>query len=96
MFKSPSSSSRNFISNIAKIGIVYTFVIGNIQSLGPLGENFDFFSPLGFDILTRHSVPKTPKIELHSVKALKRHLNEKNLTHGREVAAISKFNALIF
>ena len=61
-------------------------VIANIQSfasqifgvVGPLEENLDFFSPLGFDVQT-NSYHKTQKIKLYSVRALKRYLNEKNL-----------------
>ena len=53
-----------------------------------LGENFDLFSPLGFDNQT-NSDHKTQKIKLHSVRALKRYLNEKNLIHGRVMAMIS-------
>ena len=60
-------------------GNVYIFVIGNIQSftsqiigvISPLAENLDFFSPLEFDI-QRNSEHETPKIKLHSVRALKR------------------------
>ena len=51
-----------------KTGNVYIFVIGNIQSFEsqifgfvcPLGENQDFFSPLGSDI-QRKSDNETPK-----------------------------------
>ena len=56
----------------SKIRNVYIFVIANIQSfisqifgvVGPLGENLDLFSPLGFDVET-NSDHKTPKIKLH-------------------------------
>ena len=55
--------------------------------VGPLGENLDFFSPLGSDVQT-NSDHKTQKIKLYSVRALKRDLNEKNLIHGRVMAMI--------
>ena len=54
---------RSFISQI--FGIV-----------GPLEENLDFFSPLGFDVQT-NSDHQTQKIKLYSFGALKRYLNEK-------------------
>ena len=54
------------------------FVIGSKQSftsqifevVGPLGENWDFFSPLGFDI-EKNSDHETSKIKLYSAIALK-------------------------
>ena len=81
---------------------VYMLYVGNIQSfppqifevVGPLRENLEFFSPLGFDI-QRNSDHETPVIKLYSVRALKRYLNEKNL-HGRVTATISKFSLQIF
>ena len=68
LFKSPSSSNNSFIPNIAKLGNVRIFVITNIQSftsqafgvIGPLGENLDVFSLLGFDVQT-NSDHKTQK-----------------------------------
>ena len=63
--------------------------------VGPLGENFDFFSPLGSEVQT-NSDNKTQKIKLYSVRALKRHLSEKNLIHGGVMATISKFSPQIF
>ena len=79
------------------------FLIANIQSftsqifgvVGPLAENLDFFSPLGFDVQTNSNY-KTQKIKLYSVRTLKRYLNEKNLIHGRVMAMISEFTPLIF
>ena len=68
------SNSQSFISQILKV-------------VGPFEEKFEFFSPLGFKI-RRNSDLETTKIKLHSVRALKRYLNEKNLTHSRETAAI--------
>ena len=74
-------------------GNFYIFVIANIQSfksqmfgvLGPLGENLDFFGPLGFDVQTNPD-QKAPKIKFYSVRALKRYLNEKkNVIHGRVI-----------
>ena len=81
----------------SKAGNVYIFVIGDVQSfasqvfgvVGPLEENLDIFSPSGSDI-QRNSDHKTQKIKLYSVRALKYYLNEKNLTHGRVIATISK------
>ena len=58
-------------------------------------RKLNFFSPLGFD-LQRHSDQEIPKIKRHSVRVLKRYLNKKNLTHGRETATILKFSALIY
>ena len=63
--------------------------------VGPLGENFDFFSPFGSEVQT-NSDNKTQTIKLYSVRALKRHLSEKNLIHGRVMATISKFSPPIF
>ena len=63
--------------------------------VGPLGENLDFFSPLGFDVKT-NSDHKTQKIKLYSVRALKCYLNEINLIYGRAMATISKFSPQIF
>ena len=37
----------------------------------------------------RETATKTMKTKLHSVTALKRYLNEKNLIHGRETATKS-------
>ena len=94
MCKSPSFSSHRLISNtaykclhIVKLTNVYVLLIGNFQSftsdffgvVGSLGENLDSFSPLGFDI-QRNSDHETPKFGLYSVRALKRCLNEKNLS----------------
>ena len=70
-------------------------MIGNNQSLisqilkvvGPLGERFEFFSRLGFKIQSNFDL-ETTEIKVHSVRALKRYLNEKNLIHGRETATI--------
>ena len=78
-------------------------LIANIQSftsqifgdVGPLGENLDFFSPMGFHFQT-NCYSKTHKIKLYSVRTLKRHLNEKNLIHGRKMATISNFSPQIF
>ena len=63
--------------------------------VGPLGENLDYFSRLGFDV-QNNSDHKTQKMKLYSVRALKRYLNEKNLIHGRVMATISKFSPQIF
>ena len=106
LFKSSSSSSQPTnqpTNHHSKTGHVYIFVISYIQSftsqifgvVGSLGENLDFFSPLGFDAQT-NSDHKTQKIELYSVRDLKRYLNEKNLIHGRVMATTSKFSPQIF
>ena len=101
-------STRHLLPAIAiyqhsKTGNVYIFVVANIQSftpqifgvVGPLGENFDFFSPLRFDVQMT-SDHKKQKIKLYSVRALKRYLNEKKLIHGRVMATSSKFSPKIF
>ena len=74
------------------------FVTANMQSyttqifrvIGVLGENFDFFSPLEFDVQT-NSDHKTQKNQALLSRALKCYLNEINLIQGRVMAAISKF-----
>ena len=66
-----------------------------IGVVGPSGENLDFFSPLGSDVQT-NSDPKIQIIKLHSVRALKRYRNEKNLIHGTVMATILKFSLQIF
>ena len=43
--------------------------------------------PLGFKIQSNFDM-KTTEIKFHSVRALKRYLNEINLIHGRETATI--------
>ena len=63
--------------------------------VGPLGENLELLvrSDLTFkEILIR----KPKKITSCSVRALKRYLNDKNLTHGRVMSTISKFSPQIF
>ena len=67
----------------------------SLEVVGSLGENLDFFSPLGFDVET-NSDHKTQNIKLNSVRDLKRHLNEKNLICGRVMAMILKFSPQIF
>ena len=57
---------------------------------GSLEQNFDFFSPFGFNVQT-NSDHKTQKIKLYSVRALKRYLNKTNLIHGGVMATTSKF-----
>ena len=44
--------------------------------VGLLGKNLDLYSPLGYDVRT-NSDHKIQKIKLYSIRALKRHLNEK-------------------
>ena len=58
--------------------------------VGPLGENLDSVSLWGFDIQTNCDHKS------YSVRALKRHLNEKNLIHGKVMAMISKFSLQMF
>ena len=71
------------------------FHISNFGIAGPLGEKLDFFCPLGFDVQT-NSDHKDQRIELSSVGALKRCLEEKNLIHRRVMVTISKFSPQIF
>ena len=71
------------------------FHISKFQRGRSLGRKPVFFSPLGFDVQT-NADHRTQKIKLFSVGALKRYLNEKNLTHGRVMATISKFSPQIF
>ena len=69
--------------------------MANIQSftcqifgvVGPLGENLNLFSPLGFDVQTNSDL-KTQNVKIYSVRALKRYLNEKSLIHVRVMAPI--------
>ena len=84
-FFSPLGENLNFFSPLGE----------NLNFFSPLGENLDFFSPLGFDT-RRTSDHETPKIKLYSVRALKCHLNDKNLIHGRVTATISGFSPQIF
>ena len=80
-----------------------TFTISNNKSLisenlkvvGPFGEKFDVFSLSGFEIQSDFD-HKISKIKLYSARALKHHLNEKNLIHVQVTAPISKFNAQSF
>ena len=76
------------------------FVTANIQSftsqivgaVSPLGENLDFFNPVGFDVQFLVTSPKNRAL----LRSLKRYLNEKNVTHRRVMATISKFSPQIF
>ena len=61
----------------------------------PWEKDSIFFIPVGLDN-QRHSDHETPKIKFHSVRALERYFDPKNLIHGRETSTISKFSALIF
>ena len=65
-----------------------------MKVVGPLGGKFDFFSPPGFEIQSVFAY-RTSKIEFCFVRALKCYLNEKNLTHYRVIATISKFSPQI-
>ena len=65
LFKSPSSSSYSFIPNTAKHvrnRQYKSFTSQIFGVVGPLGENLDLFSPLGFDIQI-NSDHKTQKIK---------------------------------
>ena len=103
LFRSLSSSSHSFISNTAKLKMFiltcncqYTeFHISNFWSHQYLGRKLHFLSPLQFDFQT-NSDHKPKKIKVYSDRAVKRYLNEKNLTHGRVMAMISKFSPQIF
>ena len=64
-----------------------SFISKNLKVVGPLGGNFDFFSPSGFEIQSDFDY-RTSKIKFYSVRALKCYLNEKNLIHGRVTATI--------
>ena len=61
----------------------------------PLGENLNFFNPLGVDVQTK-SDHRTQKLKLYSVRVLKCYPDEKNLILGRVMATISKFSPQIF
>ena len=63
--------------------------------IGSLGENLNFFNPLGVDVQTK-SDHKTQKLKLYSVRVLKCYPNEKNLILGRVMATISKFSPQMF
>ena len=80
--------------HFCEIGCIYMqrFTSQIFGIVDPLGENLDFFSPLGLT----NSDHKPYKIKFYSVRALKRYLNEKNLIHGRVMATISKFSPQIF
>ena len=89
---------RFFDQKRSKTRNAHIFVIADIQGFtsqilgvaGPLGENVDISSLLGFDVQT-NSYHKTHKIKTQSVRALKRYLNKKNVIQGRVVATISEF-----
>ena len=102
LFKSLSSSGhslypthQNWKFLHIRNGQYTVFHISNFWSRRSLGRKPRCSSPLGFDFQT-NSDHNTEKIKLYSVRALKRYLNEKNLIHGREMAAISKFGPQIF
>ena len=76
------SNSKSFIFQILKV-------------VGPLGGNFDFFSPSGFEFESDFDY-NTSKMKFQSFRVLKRYLNEKRLIRGREAATVSKFGELIF
>ena len=95
LLNSPTSFSHSFIPNTAKLERFTYMQYTEFGVVGPLGESFDLFSPLGFDVKT-NSDHKTQKIKLYSVRALKRYLNEINLICGRVMASISDFSPQIF
>ena len=84
-----SSFSHNFISNTTSLdSLTYILVISNKQSFlyqdlkvtGPLGENFNFFSPIRFDI-QGDSKHLTLTIKFHLLRALKWYRNKKDQIH---------------
>ena len=81
------------LSSLKSVLGLYEFHISNFESRRSVWRvKFKFFCPLGFKIQS-HFVLETTKIKLHSVRALKRYLNEKNLMHGRGTATIWTFSA---
>ena len=93
-FKGDLCVNQDLLSSITSYPL-QQFVISNNQSFisqilkvaGPLEEKFEFFSLLGLKIQRNFDL-ETTKIKFHSVRALKRYLNERNLIHGRETATI--------
>ena len=57
--------------------------------LGPVGEKFKFFNPLGFEA-------KKDFDHKTSTGTSKRYLNDKNPIHNRETASIFQFSAETF
>ena len=76
------SSNKSFLSQVLRV-------------TGRLGEKFNFFSPLGFDI-QRDSDHETTKIKFFFHRVLKQYLSKKNRIHGRKIATIWKVTAQNF
>ena len=76
------SSSQSFISQLLNV-------------VGPLGEKFDFFIPLGFGIQSAFD-HKISKIKFCSDRAFIWHPKDKNLIHDSETPTILKFSAKNF
>ena len=62
------------------------------RAVGCLGENLDFFSPLGFEANCNFDY-KAYKLKPHSIRASERYLNNKNPIHGQETALIFRLCA---
>ena len=77
-----SLASLKTFAHLKSAIIRVSFEFQNLKDVGPLRANFDFFSPSVFKIQSVFYY-RTSKIEFYSVRALKCHLNEKNLIHGR-------------
>ena len=85
-----NQSNADFFTFPSVISDKQSFISENLEVVGPLGEKFKFFIPLGIQIEKDLSHINT-RIKLQSFRALKRYLNEENLTHDRKTATIKKF-----
>ena len=87
----------------SKTGNFYIFGINNNQTfvskvltvLGPLGDKFNFFNPLGFGAESDFD-HKTSKIKSNSIRASERYLNNKTQIYCRETASTFRFSAETF
>ena len=61
-----------------------TFISQVYRVVGPLGENLDFFRPLGLEAESDFG-HKTPKLNPHLVRALERYLSDKNPIHSNSI-----------
>ena len=94
-----SSFDHKFICKIVKLEILtqsYSAIarvslpeLGDFWTPWEKSSSFSVFQDLKF----KTSLSRNFKIKLHSVRALKQYLNEKNVGHGRETALISKSTA---
>ena len=66
-----------------------------LSSLGPLGEKFIFFIPLGIETesLFDH---ENQRFKLCLIRASNRYLNNQNPIHGPKMALVSRFTAQSF